>query len=280
MLRGSIELITEKHVSGWIHSPHLSLRELSILAFVRGHCVGASTVSIHRQDLQDAGLGDGMLGYDIPLKLLDPADVADVIVRLEGADAALLQSDGSSMHQAGFATRGAKGVRGNSSLRWMLSQGRLDQSEFDWLDQLEKKGVYNRFLTASRKDILAGHITLNAKEMMQTLFELYHMSGLVVAEVQVIAVSDLEEMFKTLKSPSGVPPVVGLRSLERARLGVTEGSHLSSGQSRAIGNHSKMEYALAPDQILLLNTACTFEPVSPAPTSGIAVYYVESLVET
>ncbi len=92
MIRGAIEVATESIVSGWIHSTAVNLRNELILAFCGPHCIGAGTVEYFRQDLLDAGLGDGCCGFQIAIALPPGEFPGSVVVRLANSDAALIQS--------------------------------------------------------------------------------------------------------------------------------------------------------------------------------------------
>ncbi len=92
MIRGAIEEVQNKLVSGWIHAGPHNIRNHLVLAFAGPRCVGSGRVEIFRQDLADAGLGDGYCGFHFPIDLQPGEHPAAVVIRLADSDAALIQS--------------------------------------------------------------------------------------------------------------------------------------------------------------------------------------------
>ena len=94
MIQGAIEIVQKNLVGGWIYA-HVGngLRDKLVLAFSGPRCVGQGRADIFREDLRDAGLGDGCCGFYFPIAL-DPGEhPASVIVRPANCDAALIQAD-------------------------------------------------------------------------------------------------------------------------------------------------------------------------------------------
>lgn len=93
MVRGSIESIGDNHISGWMHCAVASLRNMVVLAFIGERCIGSGKITIHREDLKRAGLGDGMCGFRFPIDAVREDEVGSIVVRIEGCDSVLLQRD-------------------------------------------------------------------------------------------------------------------------------------------------------------------------------------------
>jgi hypothetical protein len=91
MIRGTIETVSGSMIRGWIFSPEVSLRGRSVLAFLDGQCVGAGEVNVFREDIRDAGLGDGHAGFEFEISLEREADAPRVVVALDWCDAVLMQ---------------------------------------------------------------------------------------------------------------------------------------------------------------------------------------------
>jgi hypothetical protein len=91
MIRGNIEAVGEGVIRGWIFSPEVSLRGRTLLAFLDGHCIGAGEINVFRDDIRDAGLGDGYAGFEFEIGLDDEADAPRVVVALDWCDAVLMQ---------------------------------------------------------------------------------------------------------------------------------------------------------------------------------------------
>jgi hypothetical protein len=261
MLQGAIESVTGTTVTGWIYAAGGTLRGRPVLAFVDESCVGSGEVALYRKDLADAGLGDGFHGFRFPIALALPADAGRVVIRLEGSDAALLPA-GSRVTSPGAAIKPPRlsTPRKTDCLRWMRSRGWLEQQEFDYLTFLDQFGVYDRILTPSKRGLASGAECLTeAKAVARDLLELHYMTEITLGEAQADAISDLPGLFTALKSASNVDVVVAIRSSERARIGVTEGSHRTLADEPGHAP-AGADYLLAPDRLLILNTACVRGP--------------------
>lgn len=145
MIRGHIEAVSRERVSGWVHANAHPLRDAAILAFHGHQCIGAGRVDRFRPDLLEAGMGDGFVGFDIPIAGERVDQLASVIVRLEGSDACLLQSDAAVVAQAqGAAHMSAEEIEAElASYRWMLAQGWIDQPDSDFLRAITVAGAYD-----------------------------------------------------------------------------------------------------------------------------------------
>jgi hypothetical protein len=93
MFRGAIEVVTDNAISGWVYSNEADLTGRTLLAFVGERCVGSGPIEIFRQDLKDAGLGDGRYGFHFGITVDGPA-AAPIVVKFEASDAILMPPDG------------------------------------------------------------------------------------------------------------------------------------------------------------------------------------------
>ncbi len=93
MIIGAIEYCSRQEVSGWIYSPYSELKGKPVLAFLNGACVGAGEIGNFRQDLADAGVGDGHYGYHFWITLPADADSKAVVITLQECEAFLKQRD-------------------------------------------------------------------------------------------------------------------------------------------------------------------------------------------
>jgi hypothetical protein len=91
MIRGVIEVAGPHVVSGWIHCGAFSLSDSTVLAYVGDRCIGSGKVTVYRKDLQDAGLGDGICGFNFKIRPSAGDDLGSIIVRLQKSDVCLLQ---------------------------------------------------------------------------------------------------------------------------------------------------------------------------------------------
>lgn len=162
MLRGAIDLNDGWRIGGWIHSPEVPVKDRLILAFVDGQCVGSGHVTIFRQDLADAGLGDGHCGFNFPITLARIDDRARVYVKLDWSDFALLQQTGRMVD--GNAPTIAAHAYPAESIAWMRARGWIDNTQASALNDLTTTGLH------------AAAITDTPAATATRLFELYRQS--------------------------------------------------------------------------------------------------------
>lgn len=226
MIRGSIEVVSQHLVQGWIHAEGVSLRDATVLAFAGANCVGSGTVGIYRKDLEDAGLGDGYLGFSIDISVPEQL-LPSITVRLNRSDAALLQSSSivvGAVEQRPAITREAQ-ARQIDCLKWALQRCRLSQSEFDFLRVLCTFGIYERGLArrAAPGDHAEGS---NAAAVIQEMMEA-QASGPVELKVRRL---EHHENFSSvvseiLMTPSSLP-ILALTADRPCSFEVLEGSHV------------------------------------------------------
>ncbi|ESQ88888.1 hypothetical protein ABAC460_13995 [Asticcacaulis sp. AC460] len=108
MIRGAIDSVHPDKIGGWIYSEIGSLRGKKVLAFVGGLCVGSGEIGLFRQDLADAGLDEGYVGFNFDITLPSRDKLSSVVVSLENSDLFLKQADAvvgaPAVAQAGGAT--------------------------------------------------------------------------------------------------------------------------------------------------------------------------------
>ncbi|MBB3900507.1 hypothetical protein [Roseococcus suduntuyensis] len=270
MLRGAIEKVQGNTVGGWIYSPSVDLRGLTVLAFVDSLCVGGGKVEIKRNDLAEAGLDDGRFGFSFPVTLADPADGKRLIVKLEGSDALLVQATSRIVGAAGPAPKLPQGALGMTleTLQWMQGRGWLSQSDYDFLRFFRQLGVYDRTLTipVERPDRLEADVRDPAHAVGE-LMGLMHLGSVETVRVNLPSTGDVAAF---LKKQGTMPSVIALWARERARLDIVEGSHLQADRA---SSKASVEYALGPDRLLFIDARCTFgEQMLPPPPSGIEVF--------
>lgn len=156
MIRGNIDSVVPGVVGGWVYSEFSSVKGKRVLAFCGDRCVGAGEIGKLRADLRDAGLGDGLLGFEI---LFDPTAVADlssITVRFENSDFALLANQTRLMSNTRAGRMGLYSSEELERLDWMARQGWLTQEQFIALRALNIAGYYQR--TFSRAELAEGSL--------------------------------------------------------------------------------------------------------------------------
>ncbi|MBB3950207.1 hypothetical protein [Aureimonas jatrophae] len=253
MIRGSIELATPDTIQGWIHTSDGRIREHTLLAFQGDQCVGAGKVNTFRGDLADAGIGDGHLGFSFPISVL-PERVGQVVLKLEGSDAMLLQTGARVAGETtGVAGLPRAEVRARlAALKWALKHGRIGQGDFDFLRILWSFGVYERGLLRRN----AGEEAVVAEK-----------SGVIAAALlESYAGTDVRLSSRTVRSPAEfqtalaeiaagpVLKVVALHTETRASLRVAEGTHVED-----VADAPVTDYPLTPDHLLILDVRARAE---------------------
>ena len=96
-LRGFVDQVGPDMVAGWVVLKDRPDQAVSVDVFADGRFLGTATANLYREDLKDAGIGNGRHGFMLRLSrtVIDPASVA---VRCTIADATL------PLSQAGMAS--------------------------------------------------------------------------------------------------------------------------------------------------------------------------------
>jgi hypothetical protein len=154
MLRGNIDRISTEEISGWVYSDRAPVAGEVVLAFENTRCIGAGKVEVLREDLREAGLGDGMLGFRIALASGALSEPEAVHVRLDCSDFALLPGDFLPRIQKEKQVRQDLFSKEElARLDWMNRQGWLSQEHYIALKSLNGTGLYVR--TFSRAELQA-----------------------------------------------------------------------------------------------------------------------------
>lgn len=268
MIKGAIEAVTPTLVSGWIYSSLAPLRDALILAFSNGVCIGTGTVSCFRQDLADAGLDDGYLGFSFPIGLPNGADIASVVVRLDGAEAVLLQP--TSRVGAADSVSRPKEMTVDDMLRrirWLRRRNVIAGAEYDILRGLARFGVYEVPVDAEAAGAQMPEDTATARA--KKLLELTALNEVVVKPTRV---TDAEGMLDAIRSSAG--PASGLShviiwSAVPTRIGIVEGGHL--GGPTSADTAVAVDYHLEPSNLLVVHVGCAIVPRQGAVYRSIVV---------
>jgi hypothetical protein len=196
MLRGAIDYSDGRRVGGWLYAPELPMRDRTILAFVDTACVGAGKVDVFRQDLLDAGLGDGHCGFDFPVTLARIDDRKRVHVRLELSDFSLLQQDCAIVVPASAQESGRQ--YSSESIDWMREQ--------KWVDAADERFLRDLLVTGAHEHELAGRpeVPGDAASEAKRLFELYR-QGPVRVQQSVIRLQNLADERSRLIEGAAIP---------------------------------------------------------------------------
>lgn len=192
MLRGAIDFNDGWRVGGWLYSPEVPVRDRLLLAFLDGACVGNGRIDRYRQDLADAGLGDGHCGFNFPIDLPRVDDRGRVYVKLDFSDLALLQQ-GARITDVAEAQTVAPG-HSLETIDWMLGRQWIDEPDAAFLRDLLATGSHTFGLDADASP--AAHA--------QRLFELYHQRPVRVQQ-SLIKLHNLAEERLRLIEDAAIP---------------------------------------------------------------------------
>jgi hypothetical protein len=279
MLRGAIEGVTRNRVYGWIWSPDAPMQGRRVLAFLDEACIGAGTVEEFRPDLKEAGLGDGIAGFNFDLTYPDPADAPRVTVRLDGSDALLVQRR-SRVVAAGAAGGAARppekrAAASMASLQWMRARGWISQSDFDFLRFFRQLGVYDRTLVVQTDRPDRPDVALQDPfETARHLLLLLRMEEAEVKREAVATARDYRATTEQIELASGPGVAVALWSAQRARLPIIEGSHTREDLVAPDAEPPPaVEYTLGPDRLLFLDARCALGPGASLPPGGVQLFW-------
>jgi hypothetical protein len=255
MIRGSIEVATPEMIQGWIHLDDGTVKDRTVLAYCDEECVGSGPVNLFREDLAQAGLGDGYLGFAIPLSIAEDA-VGSIVVKLDGSDAVLLQG-GARIGNAGAVARKLRRqtiTARLASLKWALRHGRISQADFDFHRVLWSLGVYERGLIyrvpgEDKALIEDPHVTLT------NLFESYAAQTVEIAVNKIRDPKDFSALLSSAAWDQRLVPLIGVYAKEGVTVRVIEGSHVSGAllPLSADGQPEATDYALAAENVLLMD---------------------------
>jgi hypothetical protein len=270
VIRGAIEGVSHNRVHGWIWSDDVALAGRTVLAFLDDGCIGAGKVDGFRQDLKDAGLGDGLAGFGFDVNPVSPLDALRVTVRLEGSDAMLVQSRA----RIGFAPLAtpAKAQRqkpGLDTLEWMRARGWLSQAEFDFIRGLRDAGVRARSLLAPGAEAQS----LDPAETARGLLQLDRMSDAAIRRETLATPRDWRRLAESEEAAAGPGAPIALLSAVHAALPILEGSHLRPPLPDA-DLPAGVEHALGPDRLLFLDARCLLGPGASFPPDGVEAFFL------
>ena len=257
MLKGAIDHVSTNEVGGWIYSTNGSVRNHTVLAFIHDVCVGAGRVEVYREDLADAGLGDGFLGFRFPVSLAKVEDVPLVAVKLEGSDAVIIQPTARLAPRTVTAGRAIVSGRSLASIEWMRTRGWLDQADYDFLRLMYRFGAYDLSLRKGKpNEKLAGAGLRDPHGTAQEMFELLCAAPTEVASEVLSQETGLRPHLDRFYAGS-IEPIVAVWSPQAAGLSLVEGSHQEAASAEPEGVMlGAVDYGIGPDRLLFVDLRC------------------------
>lgn len=248
MFRGAIEYIGEDVVSGWVYAAGTKLRGRTLLAFVGEECVGSGQVDLLRQDLKEAGLGDGFCGFSFGIRPLSEQD-GPLTVKFEHTDAVLLQPGSELVHRPRrhpLLSADEFELR-LTQLDWQSQHGVLKSADFVLLRDLLTAGYCSRVLPGAGPNAKLLEEALDAYRSVLSLIMQAH-----VDVTSLPAEGDLIASIARLPQHAGFSSVVGLVSEAGLTLKLTPASHRKTGDEGG-GAKLAVPVKLRGPRILLLD---------------------------
>lgn len=249
MIRGAIDYCDGIRLGGWLYSDDVNVRDRMVLAFVDDQCVGGGKVERFREDLAQAGVGDGYVGFDFPVSLPSEDAIARTVVRFEGSDLTLFQSKSSVAGlRADEKTKMAKSEYTLDTINWMLERDWLDQTEFAFLKATTSLGIYDRSLRQGRNQIA------DAADEARRLFELYHQTS--------VSLDTREMQLQQLSGPAS--ELVGDSRIGMFAVHASSGAiHVMEGSQTAHRSEQQfhegaVRYICRADRLLFLDSRTVF----------------------
>jgi hypothetical protein len=266
-------MVQSDRVAGWIYCSADVVHDKLILAFVGARCVGAGKVDRFRQDLLDAKLDNGFCGFDFPIDLAPGENLGAVVVKLQNADAALIQHGSRLIGPDDDADTSVSdlGAISPSSVAWLQDRGLLEQQEYDFLKAVQGIGAYERGLRPPRRAGGDAPAALKPDAVVQEMLGLFVLGDVDITTTSLASLSDLTR--DNLPSGAGAVSVFALCSTERTRICLDERSHLGpkAGRGKILSAPPAggIDYNFGPDRVLFLHRDCSFAPQGYAPAGGI-----------
>ncbi|ALN74897.1 hypothetical protein [Aureimonas sp. AU20] len=250
MIQGHIDFVSRSRVEGWVSSPQWPLRGARVLAFVDETCVGGGIVELFRQDLADAGVGDGFVGFRIPVALEPWHDTRLLDIRLEGSAFLLKQRRSClALRDAQGADRRRQG-REPESLSWMLSRGWIDQTQYDALRLLGLIGAHTQLLPPALSHLEPRRRCDEVAIVAAGVLEVHLLQPMALEIREDLGADSFAAMRDELREAfPAVPPVVGLWSERRGTVAVEEGAQHAGAPAAS----NPIEHGFGDRELLLLN---------------------------
>jgi hypothetical protein len=261
VLKGAIDHVKAGEIGGWIYSESKPLRDCKVLAFLNDACIGGGLVDMFREDLAEAGLGDGYVGFKFPVTLSSPADFPVVVVKLEGSDALIVQRSARLVDRESIVLPTALTLRTAASVEWMRVRGWLEQPEYDFLRLMQRFGVYDLNLRDGKpEDTRNGSGLRDPLEASKEMFDLLcTMDSNVTAETFFGPEVQLGELVKNYRR-GAIEPIVSLWSPQAGVISVVEGSNQDADTAPSQNNaDGAVDYKVGPDRLLFLDLRCRLQ---------------------
>jgi len=259
VLKGAIDHVKAGEIGGWIYSESQSLRDRTVLAFLNDVCIGGGTVEMYREDLAEAGLGDGYVGFKFPVTLTSPADFPVVVVKLEGSDAVIVQRAAKLIDRASVTPPSSLTIRTAAAVEWMRGRGWLEQPEYDFLRLMQRFGVYDLNLRDGKAD--DKHKVNGMREPLEAakeMFDLLCTNDVTVTTEAFLGDTQMVDLVNRFRRGS-IEAIVAVWGHQTGVVAVVEGSNQEADSAESNGDlDGSVDYRVGPDRLLFIDLRCRF----------------------
>lgn len=270
MIKGHIDLVTPTRVEGWAYAAGFAVRGMRLLAWIDDVCLGGGVVGVYRQDLAEAGLGDGHLGFSFDIHLERPMPLGRLFVSFEGSDF-ILRGPRARLRDAEEA-EGAAGIVPDEIPLWQFAcrQGWIAEDERQQLNMLARYGCCEVPLPVRERKAAT---QIQAQAMAERMLSVHALEPTRLETGQLDNLEGLARL-RDLSVPRlfSRQGVVALWSPRARPLRIVEGSHrLVPLEQRAKAAEGMIEYQFGGQILLLLNIDCVVAPVKTSLKDDLAV---------
>lgn len=258
MFRGNIDFASRTRVEGWVYCERLSLVGARVHAFVDDECVGSGVVDLFRQDLVEAGVGDGLGGFNFSISLDEPHDPRTLHIRVEDGNA-IIRQPGARLAPADGLDNPKRNVRAGNpeSLGWMLGRGWLTEGQFRILHALSVFGVHQQRLgepvpNTTEHDSYQRQFEPSIREILELLAFTVVSTTVHTGFTEADFALQRRRLHATFPTS---PPVIVLSAPRLSCISVVEASHLSASSTRRTAAGG-IDYEFGADLLLWINLDC------------------------
>lgn len=277
MLIGAVENVTPEEVSGWMYSQAADLHGSLALAFVDGACVGSGRVELFRQDLADAGLSHGKLGFHFPISLPAEDAAGRLVVGLERCEAVFLQRGSKVVGQPEERERALVGgeLPGAETVSWLRARGAVSEAEADFLGRLGEFGVAAWPLRSGRGDA-KDKAAAARQEAASAIVQLCGLARARAASAEFAGAEGLAAALEAEDHPISRAGLLLFGSDRTLNLTVVEGSHRTHRRALIADALDRgIRYAAEPACLLAVHRRCAFRLEAPA-HRGFTVHFPQA----
>ena len=271
MIKGNIDFFSHTEVRGWVHSQNFSADDIEVSAYVKDLCVGQGTLDVYRQDLIEAGLGDGWSGFEFKIQIPFDADIRDFNIRLPDCDFVLTPKE--DLVLAHRTKQRKELINFKDDLLWLRGKEILQEFEFNLLRILYKFGVCDLkvlidddlgSITAvheagPNRSCLDNLIDSQTLRSLNIIFDFLYRNKFEIICLQIQSLSEWDEYLAKLRRTfRGCSPVIAIYATSAFCFDVLESTHVTDQEILFVSNSrlkilGAIEYQANLHNIVILN---------------------------